>query len=207
MAKKVQVTSVTPAIKVKATSKAQQASTRKMVGAIAAATPVGRVVKTAATAAKAAGTAAKAVKATKAAKATKSSRQAYDFPVSGKSAKTTMGKAGTRDAKYVDGRDTQISKNVSIKNTKSPSGGISIRGGAAQVFNRELRESALGYSKAEAKANARGLKAANKPTKAGKVQKKITSNRKMEDVPKDVSDRFHATLKRLAAEDSKKKSK
>jgi hypothetical protein len=35
MAKKVQVTSVTPAIKVKATSKAKQASTRKLVGAIA----------------------------------------------------------------------------------------------------------------------------------------------------------------------------
>jgi hypothetical protein len=207
MAKKVPVTSVTPAIKVKATSKAQQASTRKMVGAIAAATPVGRVVKTAATAAKAAGTAAKAVKATKAAKATKSSRQAYDYPVSKESAKTTMGKAGTRDAKYVDGRDTQISKNVSIKNTKSPSGGIHIRGGAAQVFNRELRESALGYSKAEAKANARGLKAANKPTKAGKVQKKITSTRKMEDVPKGVSNRVSDTLKRLAAEESKKKGK
>jgi hypothetical protein len=54
MAKKVQVTSVTPAIKVKATSKAQQASTRKMVGAIAAATPVGKVAKAVGTAAKAA---------------------------------------------------------------------------------------------------------------------------------------------------------
>ena len=106
---------------------------------------------------------AKSGKAAKSAKAEKSSRQAYDYPVSKESAKTTMGKAGTRDTKYSDGRDTQISKNVSIKNTKSPSGGIHIRGGAAQVFNRELRESALGYSKAEAKANARGLKAANKP--------------------------------------------
>jgi DNA-binding protein HU-beta len=172
MAKKVPVTSVTPAIKVKATSKAQQASTRKMVGAIAAATPVGRVVKTAATAAKAAGTAAKAVKATKAAKATKSSRQAYDYPVLKESAKKTMPKLGTSDAKYMIGRNTQISKNVSIKDTTSPSGNVNIRGGAAQVFNRELRESALGYSKAEAKANARGLKAANKKTVASKVQKK-----------------------------------
>jgi hypothetical protein len=119
-------------------------------------TPAGRAVKVASMA-------VKSGKAAKAAKSAKSSRQAYDYPVSKESAKTTMGKAGTRDAKYVDGRDTQISKNVSIKNTKSPSGGIHIRGGAAQVFNRELRESALGYSKAEAKANARGLKAANKP--------------------------------------------
>jgi hypothetical protein len=162
MAKKVPVTSVTPAIKVKAKSKAQQASTRKMVGAIAAATPAGRV-------AKAVGTTAKAVKTAKAAKTAKSSRQAGDYAISKESAKTTMGKAGTRDAKYVDGRDTQISKNVSIKNTKSPSGRVHIRGGAAQVFNRELREAALGYSKAEAKANARGLKAANKPTKASKT--------------------------------------
>ena len=168
MAKKVQVTSVTPAIKVKAKSKAQQASTRKMVGAIAAATPAGRV-------AKAVGTAAKAVKATKAAKATKatkSSRQAYDYPVSKESAKATMRKTGTRDARYVDGRDTQISKNVNIKDTTSPSGKVHIRGGAAQVVNRELRESMVGYSKAEAKANARGLKAANKKTRASKVQKK-----------------------------------
>jgi hypothetical protein len=54
MAKKVPVTSVTPAIKVKATSKAKQANTRKMVGAIAAATPAGRVAKAVGTAAKAA---------------------------------------------------------------------------------------------------------------------------------------------------------
>ena len=54
MAKKVSVTSVTPAIKVKATSKAEQARTRNLVMGIASATPVGRVAKTAATAAKAA---------------------------------------------------------------------------------------------------------------------------------------------------------
>ena len=54
MAKKVPVTSVTPASKVKAVSKAQQARTRNLVMGIASATPVGRVAKTAATAAKAA---------------------------------------------------------------------------------------------------------------------------------------------------------
>jgi DNA-binding protein HU-beta len=207
MAKKVPVTSVTPAIKVKATSKAKQASTRKMVGAIAAATPVGRVVKTAATAAKAAGTAAKAVKATKAAKTTKSSRQAYDYPVSGKSANKVIPNVGKAKAEYRYGKDMDISENVKIKNAVSPSGRTTSRGGALQVERENFRTTSLKYSNAEAKANARGLKAANKPTKAGKVQKKITSTRKMEDVPKGVSNRVSDTLKRLAAEESKKKGK
>jgi len=54
MAKKVPVTSVTPAIKTKAVSKAQQARTRALVMGIATATPVGRGAKAVATAAKAA---------------------------------------------------------------------------------------------------------------------------------------------------------
>jgi hypothetical protein len=54
MAKKVPVTSVTPAIKVKAKSKASQARTRNLVMGIAAATPAGRVAKAVGTAAKAA---------------------------------------------------------------------------------------------------------------------------------------------------------
>ena len=53
MAKKVQVTSVTPAIKTKAVSKAQQSRTRAIVMGIATATPVGRGAKAVATAAKA----------------------------------------------------------------------------------------------------------------------------------------------------------
>jgi len=53
-ARKVPVTSVTPASKVKATSKAQQSRTRNLVMGIAAATPVGRAAKVAGTAAKAA---------------------------------------------------------------------------------------------------------------------------------------------------------
>jgi len=51
-ARKVSVTSVTPASKVKATSKAQQSRTRNLVMGIAAATPVGRVAKVASVAAK-----------------------------------------------------------------------------------------------------------------------------------------------------------
>ena len=68
------------------------------------------------------------------------------------------------------------------------------RGGALQVERQNTRLAAP-LSKAEAKANARGLKAANKGTK------------KMQNVPKDVSDRFNATVKRLAAEEAKKKKK
>ena len=62
--RKVPVTSVTPASKVKATSKAQQARTRGLVMGIATATPVGRAAKVATTAVKASN-AAKTAKATK----------------------------------------------------------------------------------------------------------------------------------------------
>ena len=65
MAKKVPVTSVTPAFKVKETSKAQQSRTRNLVMGIAAATPVGRAAKAGATAAKAVSSATKAKKVVK----------------------------------------------------------------------------------------------------------------------------------------------
>ena len=110
---------------------------------------------------------------TKAAKAvskknSKSSRQAGDYAVSGKSAKDTMMKTGKApDGNYRYGRDSQISENVSIKDTVSPSGKEYIRGGAAQVMNQNSRLSAkANKTKAEAKANARGLKAANKRVKS-----------------------------------------
>ena len=62
--RKVPVTSVTPASKVKATSKAQQSRTRNLVMGIAAATPVGRAAKVTTTAVKASN-AAKTAKANK----------------------------------------------------------------------------------------------------------------------------------------------
>jgi hypothetical protein len=172
--------------------------------AVTAATfvPAGRAAKIAVTAAKA----AKTAKAAKAVKTAKSSRQAGDYAISGKSAKNVMPKYGSGGGNYRFGRDTDISDNVKIKDTMSPSGKVYIRGGAAQVDKQNARLTAP-LSKAEAKANARGLKAANKTTKASKVQKKITSTKKMENVPKDVSDRFNATVKRLAAEEAKKKKK
>ena len=160
MAKKVPVTSVTPALKVKATSKAQQARTRNLVMGIAAATPAGRAVKTAATAVKA----VKTAKATKVAKTAKSSRQAYDYPVSGKSANKVIPNVGKAKAEYRYGKDMDISKTVKIKDAVSPSGRTTSRGGVLQVERQNTRLAAP-LSKAEAKANARGLKAANKKKK------------------------------------------
>jgi hypothetical protein len=82
MAKKVPITSVTPAIKVKATSKAKQASTRKLVGAIVSVTSIGK-------AAKVAGAAAKAVKA----KNTTRIPAAYAQTKQAKPIRTVTGKA------------------------------------------------------------------------------------------------------------------
>lgn len=108
-----------------------------------------------------------------------SSRQDGDYATSGKSAKQLMPKAGKADAKYSFGRDTQISKNVKIKDTTSPSGKQFIRGGSAQVMNQNARLTKP-LTKAEAKANARGLKAANKKTnkvgsKADRTERKIVN--------------------------------
>jgi len=129
-----------------------------------------------------------------------------DYVVSGRASKNTMPKAGKADADYRYGRDTELSNNVKIKDTKSPSGKTTYTGGTLQVISqndRLLRP----LTAAAAKANARGLKAANKPTKAGKVMKKTTSTKKMQDVPAGVSARFAATNARLAKEAAKKKSK
>ncbi len=151
-------------------------------------------------------TVSKALKTAKKSATKASSRQDGDYATSGKSAKQLMPKAGKADAKYSFGRDTQISKNVKIKDTTSPSGKQFIQGGSAQVMNQNARLTKP-LTKAEAKANARGLKAANKPTKAGKVMKKTMNPRKMENVPSDVSARFAETTARLAKEAAKKKSK
>lgn len=137
----------------------------KAIAAGAALLPAGRGVKAVATA-------AKAVKAAKSAKAAKSSRQAYDYPVSGKSANQVIPNVGKAKAEYRYGKDMDISKNVKIKNSISPSGRTTSRGGVLQVERQNLRDVAP-ISKAEAKANARGLKAANKPTnKTGSAMNK-----------------------------------
>ena len=105
-----------------------------------------------------------------------SARQAGDYAVSGKSAKQTMPKAGKANAEYRYGKDSQISKNVSIKDTTSPSGKQFIRGGSAQVMNQNARLTQP-LTKAEAKANARGLKAANKPLSKGNAKRSLEIKR------------------------------
>jgi hypothetical protein len=95
----------------------------------------------------------KTVKATVKKKVVSTKRQAFDVPVSRSSAKEVLPKMGRKSV--------QISENVAIKNAKSPSGKVSIKGGAAQVMNQNVR-AGIKMNKPEAKANARGLKAANK---------------------------------------------
>ena len=97
-----------------------------------------------------------------AAKVVSMNRQAYDKPVSRLSAKEVMPTVQKSSrVKYPYGEHVQISENVKIKDTISPSGKRYIRGGASQVMSQNVRAS-IKMNKAEAKANARGLKAANK---------------------------------------------
>ena len=133
-------------------------------------TPAGRVARGAVTVAKAASGARKA------STVAKSSRQAGDYAISGKSAKNVMPKAGSGGGNYRFGRDTQITKNVSIKNTTSPSGKVDIRGGAAQAMRQEDRLSQP-LSKAEAKGNARGLKAANAKLSKGNAKREYDKDK------------------------------
>lgn len=105
------------------------------------------------------------------------SRQSLDVPISGSSAKRTSLVVGKNpNLKYSYGKDTPISKNVKIKDTRSPSGKSFIAGGSVQVVNQNARLT-TSVSKAETKANARGLKAANKKTKASKTS--IGDNKKV----------------------------
>lgn len=90
-----------------------------------------------------------------------------DYVVGGSASKRMMPKAGKADTNYRFGRDTELSNNVKIKDTKSPSGKVTYAGGTLQVLNQNARLTRP-LTKAEAKANARGLKAANKKTTASK---------------------------------------
>ena len=51
------------------------------------------------------------------------------------------------------------------------------------------------------------LKRQDAAAKADKLVSNLKNTKPMENVPKDVSDRFNATIKRLAAEEAKKKKK
>lgn len=96
-----------------------------------------------------------------------SSRQAGDYPVSGSRANKTIPRMIAIGG---GSKPLVISKNVGIKNGVSPSGKVIIRGGAGQVIRQNERLIAS-LTKAEAKANARGLKAANKPLSKGNAKR------------------------------------
>lgn len=146
--KTVPVTSVTPASKVKAVSKAQQARTRNLVMGIASATPVGRVARGAATVAKAASNARKAgtvvskLAEPKSAVRIKYNKQAMENAI--KSSQSKMKRpdmSPSRPANSALPRPNLVKIDSSIK---------------AKTAD-------------QARANARGLRAANKPTKASKT--------------------------------------
>jgi hypothetical protein len=127
-ARKVPVTSVTPASKVKATSKAQQSRTRNLVMGIAAATPIGRGVKAAATVAKTASGARKisTARGLKAAnKPTNKVGSKADKEIRSRTKSVVMSKEETKasyDYYYGKGSGegiTQINKSVTPRNEAS----------------------------------------------------------------------------------------
>jgi hypothetical protein len=179
MAKKVSVTSVTPASKVKATSKAQQARTRGLVMGIATATPAGRAVKAAATVAKAGSASRATAKGLKAAQGASLAKGA---------AKTAAG-----SGKYE--RDiTKITAESSMKK------GLSKKESYAKAAKTMDARRSIGIEESK-----KILARAAAEKKAATISKNLKGTKPMQNVPKDVSDRFNATVKRLAAESAKKK--
>jgi hypothetical protein len=77
---------------------------------------------------------------------------------------------------YKGGGNSQISENVKIVGSKSPSGKASIRGGSGQVLGENLRTSAK-TTPAEAKANARGLKAASGKLSKGNAAREYAKDK------------------------------
>lgn len=90
---------------------------------------------------------------------------------------------------YRNGGNAQISENVKIVGAKSPSGKVSLRGGSSQVLNESLRSGAK-TSASEAKANARGLKAANGPAKAKAPAANVTERRAAKNVGNKIAKNY-----------------
>ena len=132
--RKVPVTSVTPASKVTAVSKAQQARTRNLVMGIASVTPVGRVAKGAATAAKVVSRSTKTGKAITARVAENKANMASQVGEWSKHPGYASAKSNARIQQGKWSSDKQIAR-----------------------YQRQ-------EAKQEIKGNARGLKAAQKPT-------------------------------------------
>ena len=193
MAKKVSVTSVTPASKVKATSKAQQARTRNLVMGIATATPAGRAVKAAATAVKAGSAAMRTKIMVDAAKKIETNKVAKTIAKKPESSVKVVSARGSSYNKVANQKETdRLLRNPMPKSTpKSGRGSARPDSEVAKIkvsknvtarvpaksnyefakdmsrFGKIQKQNAgpLKPTKAEAKANARGLKAANKKKK------------------------------------------
>jgi hypothetical protein len=119
--------------------------------------------------------------------------------VIGKKTAASKGATGAKLSPYSGGIKAKVSDNVTVRIKAKPNYEFSKD---LSTVNKIAKQNAA--SSGSAKANARGLKAANKPTKAGKVMKKTTSTKKMEDVPAGVSSRFNATLEGLAKQSTSK---
>ena len=208
MAKKVPVTSVTPASKVKATSKAQQARTRGLVMGIATATPAGRAVKAAATVAKSAKATKVAsiaqkknyeqkvtMRAKKIAEAAKKEKETgvSVVPARGKSynkvanqkeadrlARTATPKTTSNNLRGTARQDYEVAKIPVTKNVTARVPAKSNYEFAKDMTRFEkIRKQSLApakTTKAETKANARGLKAAQGKSLASPVKKIVSKN-------------------------------
>ena len=153
--RKVPVTSVTPASKVKATSNAQQSRTRNLVIGIATATPVGRLATGAIKASRTTGIAgfgATKIAIKKVANETSKSKKPFSVP---SNAHPKLHDKVSSNVKTVP--------SAAMKKSNAP---FSSTSGAKQAKAENARLKSK-PSKAETKANARGLKAANKPLSKG----------------------------------------
>ena len=164
----------------------------KAIVAGASMLPAGRAVKAAATAAKAAKTAKAASVAQK---------KAYKEKV------TIPSKRMVKAAKAEMKTDARALK-AANKPTKAAKSGE----GNNKLISVEARRGALKNSPPARANRTRGgglstLKRQDAAAKADKSVSNLKNTKPMENVPKGVSERFNATVKRLAAEEAKKKKK
>jgi hypothetical protein len=228
--RKVSVTSVTPRATVTARTKAQQARTRKLVGTIAAVTPVGRLATGAIKASRTTGIAGFGAAKTP---AQNFGKYAQISDVKSKTARKIGDKISGASSKKVQKRLNEYA-NADVKSGRIDRDFATHPGSLSYKGNQKVRDpkakfptarESVRYRKAEDKkdaaASARGLKAANKPTRASKsneikmVNKLAATNKKMGQKSPDatrnaarVYDQIRAVNKRAAtAKNTKPRSK
>jgi hypothetical protein len=176
--RKVSVTSVTPRATVTARTKAQQARTRKLVGTIAAVTPVGRLATGAIKASRTTGIAGFGAAKTP---AQNFGKYAQISDVKSKTARKIGDKISGASSKKVQKKLNEYA-NADVRAGRIDRDFATHPGSLSYKGNQKVRDpkakfptarESVRYRKAEDKkdaaASARGLKAANKPTKASKT--------------------------------------